>query len=172
MAAPEILPELRNLHTISLYVNNKPGVLSRVAITFARRGYNIESLVVSPAAQGAFSRMTITCSGDPETLAQIIRQLDKLVDVVKAVDHTNDEAYETEIVLIKLHCGLEERAEVLQIAEHFNAKVVAYGTASVMLRVFGASEKLDALIELLRSYALKEVVRSGKILMARGVQQK
>ena len=171
MAAPEIQPEPRTLHTISLYVNNKPGVLSRVAITFARRGYNIESLVVSPAAKGDFSRMTITCSGDPETLEQIIRQLDKLVDVVKAVDHTDDEAYETEIALVKVHTSLEQRAQVLQIAEHFNAKVVDYGPSSVMLRVFGASEKLDALIELLRSFELKELVRSGKILMARGVEQ-
>ena len=171
MAAPEIQPEPRTLHTISLYVNNKPGVLSRVAITFARRGYNIESLVVSPAAKGGFSRMTITCSGDPETLEQIIRQLDKLVDVVKAVDHTDDEAYETEIALVKVHTSLDQRAQVLQIAEHFNAKVVDYGPSSVMLRVFGASEKLDALIELLRSFELKELVRSGKILMARGVEQ-
>lgn len=171
MAAPEILPEPRNLHTLSLYVNNKPGVLSRVAITFARRGYNIESLVVSPAAQGGFSRMTITCSGDPETLEQIIRQLDKLVDVVKAVDHTDDDAYESEIALVKLHCGLEDRSAILQIAEHFNAKVVDYGTSSVMLRAFGGSEKLDAMIELLREFDLKELVRSGKILMARGVQQ-
>ena len=171
MAAPEIQPEPRSLHTISLYVNNKPGVLSRVAITFARRGYNIESLVVSPAAKGGFSRMTITSSGDPQTLEQIIRQLAKLVDVVKAVDHTNDESYETEIALVKVHCSLDERAQVLQIAEHFNAKVVDYGTSSVMLRVFGASEKLDALIELLREFELKELVRSGKILMARGVEQ-
>ena len=171
MAAPELMPARRALQTISLYVNNKPGVLSRVAITFARRGYNIESLVVSPAAHGDFSRMTITSSGDPETLEQIIKQLAKLVDVVHAVDHTGDDAYETEIALIKVQSELDKRTQILQVAEHFSAKVVDYGTESVMLRVFGSSEKLDAITELLRPFGLRELVRSGKILMARGIQE-
>ncbi len=168
MAAPEIAPEPKSLHTISLYVNNKPGVLSRVAITFARRGYNIESLVVSPAAAGGFSRMTITCSGDPATLDQIIRQLAKLVDVVHAIDHTGDAAYETEIALVKLAVKDDARTQVLQIAEHFNAKVVDYAHESVVLRVYGGSDKLDALLSLLEPYGTSELVRSGKILMARG----
>ncbi len=159
------------VHTISLYVNNKPGVLVRVALVFARRGYNIESLVVSPAAEGDFSRMTITCSGDPDTLEQIIKQLAKLVDVVNAVDHTGDEAYETEIALIKLAAPLEQRTQILQIAEHFNAKVADYDEDSLMLRVFGSSEKLDAMIKLLRPFGLGELVRSGKILMVRGLQE-
>ena len=169
MAAPETAPEQRDLHTISLYVNNKPGVLSRVALTFARRGYNIESLVVSPAAAGDFSRMTIASSGDPETLEQIIKQLQKLVDVVHAMDHTDDEAYETEIALVKVKTELDKRTQILQIAEHFAAKVVDYGSESVMLRVFGSSEKLDAFIALLRPFGLRELVRSGKVLMARGI---
>ncbi len=171
MAAPEIAPAPRSLHTISLYVNNKPGVLSRVAITFARRGYNIESLVVSPAAHGDFSRMTITSSGDPETLEQILKQLSKLVDVMNAVDHTGDDAYESEIALVKVASEIDDRTQVLQIAEHFGARVVDYGTESVMLRVFGSSEKLDAFIALLRPYRLRELVRSGKILMARGLRE-
>jgi acetolactate synthase-1/3 small subunit len=157
-------------HTISLYVNNKPGVLVRVSLVFARRGYNIDSLVVSPAAQGEFSRITITCTGDKATLEQIILQLAKLVDVVNAVDHTGDAAYETEIALVKLGAGLDDRTQVLQIAEHFGAKVVNYGTESLMLRSYGSSEKLDAFIELLRPYGLRELVRSGKIVMARGLQ--
>jgi len=156
------------LHTISLYVNNKPGVLVRVALVFSRRGYNIESLVVSPAARGEFSRMTITCSGDPETLEQIIKQLAKLVDVVHAIDHTGDASYETEIALVKLEAGLHERTEILQIAEHFKAKVVDYGSDSLILRVHGSSSKLDALIDLLRPFEIVELIRSGKILMARG----
>jgi acetolactate synthase-1/3 small subunit len=170
LAAPELAPraERRALHSISLYVNNKPGVLVRVALVFARRGYNIESLVVSPAAEGDFSRMTITCSGDAATLVQIIRQLQKLVDVVHAIDHTGDEVYETEIALVKLESELDERTQILQIAEHYGAKVVDYGSESLMLRVFGSSEKLDAFIGLLRPFGLRELVRSGKILMARG----
>jgi len=170
VAAPEIASaEVAPEHVISLYVNNKPGVLVRVALVFARRGYNIDSLVVSPGATDEFSRMTIACSGDPETLEQIISQLAKLVDVVHAVDHTGDEAYQTEIALVKLKCGLDERTQILQIAEHFNAKVVDYGTESLMLRVYGASEKLDTFIELLRPFGLQELVRSGKVLMARGL---
>ena len=175
MAAPdpaavaEGAPSRDDIHTISLYVNNKPGVLVRVALVFARRGYNIESLVVSAAARGDFSRMTVTCSGDPATLEQIIKQLSKLVDVVHAVDHTRDNAYETEIALIKVAAALEDRTQILQIAEHFNAKVTDYDENSIMLRVFGSSEKLDALINLLRPFDLRELVRSGKILMVRGL---
>ena len=172
MAAPE--PVLRaaadDVHTISLYVNNKPGVLVRVALVFARRGYNIESLVVSPTAEGDFSRMTITCRGDRSTLQQIIKQLAKLVDVVHAVDHTRDDAYETEIALVKLFAPLDQRTQILQIAEHFKAKVVDYGSDSLILQIHGPSEKLDAFIDLLRPFKLPEIVRSGKLLMARGVR--
>lgn len=173
MAAPEPTHvEARNdVHTISLYVNNKPGVLVRVALVFSRRAYNIESLVVSPAARGDFSRMTITCSGDPSVLEQIIKQLSKLVDVVHAHDHTGDNAFETEIALIKVAADMEQRAQILQIAEHFNAKVTDYDERSLMFRVYGASEKLDALINLLRPYDLRELVRSGKILMLRGIDE-
>jgi acetolactate synthase-1/3 small subunit len=174
LAAPEPAPAPRRdgVHTISLYVHNKPGVLVRVALVFSRRGYNIESLVVSPAAEGDdFSRMTITCSGDPATLEQIIKQLYKLVDVVRARDHTEDDAYETEIALVKLQASLDERTQILQIAENFGAKVTDYGQESLMLRVYGSSEKLDAFIGLLRPFGLRELVRSGKILMLRGVSE-
>ena len=173
MSAAERSPQgspRRDVRTISLYVNNKPGVLVRVALVFARRGYNIESLVVSPAATGDFSRMTITCSGELSALGQIIKQLAKLVDVVHAIDHTGHDAYETEIALVKVQAGIGSRTEVLQIAEHFGAKVVDYGPDSLMLRTYGSSEKLDAFIELLRPFQLQELVRSGKILMARGLQ--
>jgi acetolactate synthase-1/3 small subunit len=170
LAAPEAVASAAPLHTISLYVNDKPGVLVRVALVFARRGYNIESLVVSPSALGGFSRMTVTCSGDPQTLEQIIKQLAKLVDVVHAIDHTGDDSYEVEIALVKLECPLDRRTEILQVAEHYNAKVVDYASESLMLRVHGSSEKLDALTELLRPLGLRELVRSGKILMARGLR--
>jgi acetolactate synthase-1/3 small subunit len=156
------------VHTISLYVHDRPGVLVRVAIVFARRGYNIESLVVSPSATEGFSRMTITCSGDPATLQQIIRQLAKLVDVVHAIDHTGQAIIESEIAFIKLECGIQERTEILQIAEQFNARAVDYGAENVVLRVYGSSEKLDALTLLLHPYRITELIRSGKIVMARG----
>jgi len=169
VAAPDLEPSERKTHTLSLYVANRPGVLVRVALVFARRGYNIESLVVSPAAQGDFSRMTITCSGDLTTLSQMIKQLSKLVDVVHATDHTGDDAYETEIAVAKVRADLDARTEILQVAEHFNAKVVDYGTQTLILRVYGSSDKLDAFIELLRPKGLLELVRSGKILISRGL---
>jgi acetolactate synthase-1/3 small subunit len=161
--------EAGDSHTISLFVADKPGVLVRIALVFARRGYNIESLVVSPAKEVGFSRMTITSSGDSSTLEQMIKQLTKLIDVVHAIDHTGDATYATEIALIKAECdSREERSELLQIAEHFGATVVDYGNESLVLRVFGESEKLDALIRLLSDFRVTELVRSGKLVMARG----
>ena len=167
-AAIELEQVPQQIHTISLFVNNAPGVLVRVALVFSRRGFNIESLVVSPGAEGRFSRMTVTCSGEPEALEQIIKQLAKLVDVVHAIDHTGNLAYETEIALIKIEAPLSERTEILQVAEHFKSRVVDYGTESMILQAYGSSEKLDALISLLRPYSISELVRSGKLLMARG----
>jgi acetolactate synthase-1/3 small subunit len=166
-ASPD--PEItKQIHTISLFVNNKPGVLVRVSLVFSRRAFNIESLVVSPAAEGRFSRMTITCTGEPETLEQVVKQLAKLVDVVHAIDHTGDESYETEIALVKLEYPIDQRTQILQIAEHFKARVVDYGTESMILQAYGSSEKLDAFIDLMRPFELVELVRSGKLLMARG----
>jgi len=157
-----------HVHTLSILVRNKPGVLVRVALVFARRGYNIESLVVSPdVSDGEFSRMTITCSGDPDTLEQIIKQLTKLIDVVHAIDHTGKPVIETEIALIKMRAKLKERTEVLQIAEHYKAKVEDYGADSLILRIYGESEKLDSFLALLKPFGVAEMVRSGKILMAR-----
>jgi len=169
MSAAQPLPAVpKTLHTISCFVNNKPGVLVRVALVFSRRAFNIESLVVSPSAEGHFSRMTVTCSGDPSDLAQVVKQLAKLVDVVHAIDHTGDESYEVEIALVKLACPLDQRTQILQIAEHYKARVVDYGADSLILQAYGSSEKLDAFIQLLRPFGLTELVRSGKLLMARG----
>ena len=167
------------LHTISLLVRNKPGVLVRVSLVFSRRGYNMESLVVSPAisvagidaAPGEFSRMTITCSGDPDTLEQIIKQFEKLIDVVHAIDHTGQSVIESELVLIKLKAGLRERTEILQAAENFKAKVVDFGADSMILRCAGETDKLDAFVGLLKPFGIIELVRSGKILMARGLDE-
>ena len=158
------------VHTISIMVRNKPGVLVRIALVFSRRGYNIESLVVSTdVADGEFSRMTITCSGDPVTLEQIIKQVTKLIDVVHAFDHTGQAVYETEVGLVKLKCAITERTEILQIAELYSAKVVDYGVDSLIVRIVGAKEKLDVFLDLLRTYQIVELVRSGKIIMTRGL---
>ena len=173
MAAPDLetaQTSAKDLHTISLYVSDKPGVLVRVALVFSRRGYNIESLVVSSSATEGYSRMTITCSGDPTILEQIIKQLAKLVDVVQATDHTGDDNYEAEIALLKIDCALSQRTQILQIAEHYGGKVVDYAQDSLMLRFYGSSEKLDACVALLQPFGISELVRSGKVLMARGAR--
>jgi acetolactate synthase-1/3 small subunit len=159
------------VHTISLYVNDKPGVLVRVALVFSRRGYNIESLVVSRATQHGYARMTITCSGDEQTFEQIIKQLAKLVDVVRAEDHTKQDMVETEVALVKIAVPLEERTPLLQIAEHYKAKVVDYGPEALMIRVYGESAKLDSMLSLMQPYDVREVIRSGKLVMSRGTAQ-
>jgi len=117
-----------------------------------------------------FSRMTATCSGDPGILGQMIKQLAKLVDVVHALDHTLSDRFETEIALIKIRCRGEARREILDVAEHFNAKVVDFNVDSLILRVYGASEKLDAMIAIFEEQDVVELVRSGKIVMARGLE--
>jgi acetolactate synthase-1/3 small subunit len=159
------------VHTISLYVNNKPGVLVRVALVFSRRGYTIDSLVVSPTAESDFARMTITCSGDEEVFEQIIKQLAKLIDVVRAEDHTEEDMVGTEVALVKVAVPMESRTSLLQVAEHYKAKVVDYGSETLMLRVHGETRKLDSMMSLLSAYDVREVVRSGKIVMARGTAQ-
>jgi acetolactate synthase-1/3 small subunit len=155
-------------HSISLLVNNKPGVLIRISLVFARRGYNIDSLVVSPAHNRQFSRMSITASGDPETLVLILGQLNKLVDVIHATDHTGDVVVQRELALIKVDCTAERRTEVLQISEHFKCQSIDISDTTLLLEATGNSDKLDALELILEKYGIVEIVRSGKLVMARG----
>jgi acetolactate synthase-1/3 small subunit len=151
-----------------VFVNNKPGVLVRVALVFARRGFNIESLVVSPGVEDRFSRMTITVLG-PQGRSRPGGQAGGEARRRRhAIDHTAHLTYSVEIALIKLACALEQRTPILQIAEHYKARVVDFGKDALILQAHGSSEKLDALIELLRPFSLVELVRSGKLLMARG----
>ncbi len=157
-------------HNLSVYVANKPGVLARIAQVFARRGFNIDSLVVSPSVDGHYSRMTITAKGSAEGLDQVIRQLNKLVDVLRCVEHTGDESVAKEIALIKIGAGTDDRTGALQIADHFGAKTVDLTENSMIVLATGSSEKLDALIDLLRKYKIIELVRTGKVVMARGDQ--
>lgn len=167
IANPHI-PQSSGLHTISVYVANKPGVLARIAQVFSRRGYNIESLVVSPAMDGQFSRMTIGLSGSPEGMEQIIKQTSKLIDVLRCTDHTDDEAVVKELALVKVGANAAARAEVLQIGEHFGCKTVDLTETSMILQCTGNSEKIDALIGMLGKFRIIELVRTGKVLMSRG----
>lgn len=155
-------------HSISLLVNNRPGVLIRIALVFARRGYNIDSLVVSPAHNGKFARMNIVASGEPKTLEQILKQLNKLIDVLHAKDHTGETVVEKELALIKVRCAPEKRSEVLQIAEHFKAQTVDLSENTLMLQITGGTDKLDSAEMMLDKYGISEMVRTGKVIMARG----
>ena len=155
-------------HTISVYVANKPGALSRIAQVFSRRGFNIESLVVSPAVDGNFSRMTIGLSGDPAGLNQIIMQLSKLIDVLHCVDHSLERSVAKEMGLIKIAVDAEERPEVLLIAEHFGCKAVDLTPTSIVLQIVGDPAKIDALEEMIAKFRIIEIVRTGKVVMSRG----
>lgn len=156
--------------TIGLLVNDQPGVLVRVAQVFARRGYNIENLVVSQANIHNTSRMTITCVGPEAELHQIILQLNKLVDVIHANDHSDNQTILRELALFKIGCSVTERTEVLQISEVFRGKTVDISTETITLEATGTTEKMDALRELLSKFEIKEMVRTGKVVMARGNQ--
>lgn len=155
-------------HSISLLVNNKPGVLIRIALVFSRRGYNIDSLVVSPAHNGKYARMNVVASGEPKTLEQILKQLNKLIDVLHAKDHTGETVVEKELALVKVRCAPEKRSEILQIAEHFKAQTVDLSENTLMLQITGGTDKLDAAEMMLDKYGIAEVVRTGKVIMARG----
>jgi len=160
----------KNRHTISLFVANKPGVLVRVSLIFSRRGFNIESLVVSAALDGRFSRMTITAFGDRKTLEQIIKQLAKLVDVVHCEEHTGENVVEKELALIKLNSKAKDRTDILEIITHFKSQTVDLGKESLIVLAVGSTAKIDAMVETLHPYGLVELVRTGKVVMARGGQ--
>ncbi len=155
-------------HTISLLVHNRPGVLSRIAQVYARRGFNIDSLVVSPAHREGFSRMTIVSIGDPATLDQIIRQLDKLVDTVRAAEHTGGDSVERELALFKVKAPAKKRGDILQICDVFRAKTVDISDETLSAEVTGTSDKLDAFESMLSPFGIVEMVRSGKLILARG----
>jgi acetolactate synthase-1/3 small subunit len=155
-------------HTISLLVNNKPGVLIRIALVFSRRGYNIESVVVSPSNDPKFSRMSLVASGDKETLDQIIKQLNKLVDVIHATDHTGENTLERELALVKVNCPPETRGQILQIADHFKCRSVDISENTMTFEVTGSTDKLNAMHLMLDKYGILESIRTGKLVMMRG----
>ncbi len=155
-------------HTISLLVSNKPGVLTRVALVFARRGFNIDSLVVSKAQSPEFSRMNIEATGSERTLNLMLTQLNRLVDVIHAVDHANEDVIQRELALFKVNCKPEKRTEVLQIADTFRGQTVDIGDDTITLQVTGKSTKVDAFHTMMTPFGIVELVRTGKVLMSRG----
>jgi len=155
-------------HTITALVENKPGVLARVAGLFARRGFNIESLAVSITDDPTVSRMTIVVSGDDNTLEQINKQTDKLIDVIKVIDYSEIPILERELAMIKVSAEPGQRAEIMQIVDVFRAKIVDISDTTFTIEVTGGIDKVDAIEKLLEPFGIKEVVRTGMIAMARG----
>jgi acetolactate synthase-1/3 small subunit len=155
-------------HTISILVENKFGVLSRVAGLFSARGYNIESLSVGETLDPAVSRMTIVVRGDEFVIEQVMKQLHKLIDVIKVSDLTDDNHVERELVLVRVNAEPQHREEILRTADIFRAKVVDVTQATFVLEVTGDEGKIEALIELLKPMGIQELVRTGKVAIARG----
>ncbi len=156
-------------HTLSVLVENKPGVLTRVAGLFSRRGFNIESLAVGVCEEPGMSRITIVCIGDDAQIEQVMKQLNKLIDVIKVSDITENDRVERELALIKVAAEPgNTRAEIMQIASIFRAQIIDVGTKTVVLSVVGDTGKIDALETLLRQFGVKELVRTGKIAILRG----
>lgn len=155
-------------HTISLLVSNKPGVLTRVALVFARRGFNIDSLVVSKGQTPEFSRMNIEATGNERTLNLMLSQLNRLVDVIHAVDHASDDVIQRELALFKINCTPDKRTEVLQIADTFRGQTIDIGDDTITVQVTGKSTKVDAFLTMMSPFGIMELVRTGKVLMSRG----
>jgi len=158
-------------HTLSVLVENKAGVLSRVTGLFSRRGFNIESLAVGICEEPGTSRITIVCIGDDAKIEQVIKQLNKLIDVIKVSDITDIERVERELALIKVNAEPgSSRAEIMQIASIFRAQIIDVGTRSLVLMLTGDTEKIDAMEKLLRQYGVRELVRTGRIAVIRGAK--
>ncbi|KWX84918.1 acetolactate synthase [Paenibacillus riograndensis] len=155
-------------HTIAVLVNDQPGVLQRVSGLFGRRGFNIESITVGQSEEAGLSRMVIVTLGDQHTLEQIEKQLYKLIDVIKVVDLGSKPMVARELALIKVKAEPAERPEIVGVVETFRASVVDIGTTSLLVQVGGDTQKIDAMIELLKPYGIKELSRTGVTAMIRG----
>ncbi len=169
---PTIAPALTRgpTHTLSVLVNNEPGVLMRICQVFSRRGFNIDSLVVSGGRNANFSRMTIGISGDPEGLSQIIAQVSKLVDVIHCSEHANKDAVVKELILVKFLANEAQQTQALQIIKHFGGKTVDFTPTSMVAMVCGNTSKINAAITMFSQFEIIETVRTGKVVMARGEQ--
>ncbi|MGB5995272.1 MAG: acetolactate synthase small subunit [Candidatus Deferrimicrobiaceae bacterium] len=156
-------------HTISVLVENEFGVLSRVSGLFSGRGFNIESLSVAETQDPTVSRMTIVTSGNDQIVEQILKQLNKLVSVIKVVNLTNKETVNRELVLIKVNADPETKAEVLRLVDIFRAKIVDVAIRCYTIEMTGDEEKINALLQLLKQIGIREIVRTGRVAIARGM---
>jgi acetolactate synthase-1/3 small subunit len=155
-------------HTLSVLVENKPGVLARVAGLFSRRGFNIDSLAVGPTEHSEVSRMTIVVSVEDLPLEQVTKQLNKLVNVIKIVELDPAQSVQRELLLVKVRADTAQRGHVLELVEMFRARVVDVSAESLTIEATGTADKLDALIKVLDPFGIKELVQSGMVAVGRG----
>ena len=155
-------------HTLSVLVEDKPGVLARVATLFSRRGYNIQSLAVGATEQKHMSRMTIVVSVEESPLEQITKQLNKLINVIKIVEQDDDNMVARQLALIKVRTDATTRSQVIEAVNLFRAKVIDVSTDSLTIEATGTEEKLEALMRVLEPYGIRETVQSGVVALSRG----
>lgn len=155
-------------HIISAIVENKPGVLAHIAGLFAGRGFNIDSLAVGETEDTTRSRMTVVVRGDDAVLEQVRKQLSKIVDVIKVSDFASEDIVERDLMLIKIAVRPEKRGEVFEVASVFRGKIVDIGAKHLTIEISGPEKKIEAFIDLLKPYGIKELVRTGRIAMGRG----
>ncbi len=158
-------------HILSVLVDNHPGVLRKVASLFSRRGYNIDSLVVSETENTEISRMTIAVHGDEDILEQVIKQLDKLVDVIKIEDITNKPTVSKQLLMIKVSADWKTRIDIITLMDVFRARIVHIGKESLIVEATGEQSKIDAIIETLQPFGILELVKTGTVAMLREVEE-
>jgi acetolactate synthase-1/3 small subunit len=156
------------VHTLSVLVENKPGVLARISSLFARRGFNIDSLAVGPTEHPEISRMTIAVNVDSSPLEQVTKQLNKLINVIKIVELEPNSAVQRELLLVKVRADTGSRSHVLETVQLFRAKVIDVSPDSVTIEATGSADKLDALLRMLEPFGVKELVQSGMVAIGRG----
>jgi acetolactate synthase-1/3 small subunit len=161
---------VRELHTIAAIVENKPGVLVRIAALFSRRSFNIDSLTVGATDNPDYSRMTITVDGDEVVLEQVTKQLNKLVNVIRVSELLPSESVERELAIIKVAAKKEDRNEIMQIVAIFRAKIIDVSPRSIIVEVTGSQDKVEAMVRLLRQFGIREMARTGKVSMTRGAK--
>jgi acetolactate synthase-1/3 small subunit len=157
-------------HIIAVIVENKSGVLTRIAGLFSRRSFNIDSLSVGATDNPEYSRMTITVQGDRDVLEQVIKQLSKLINVIRVSELDPAESLERELAVIKVSVDRESRSEIMQIVDIFRARIIDVSQRSMIIEVTGDEEKVDAMVQLLRQFGIKEIARTGKVSMVRGAR--
>lgn len=157
-------------HTIAVVVENKSGVLTRIAGLFSRRSFNIESLSVGATDNPEYSRMTLSVEGDDVVLEQVIKQLSKLINVIRVSELEPDDSVERELAMIKVSADKANRSEIMQLVSVFRAKIIDVSARSMIIEVTGDEQKVDALVLLLRQFGIKELARTGKVSMIRGTR--